>query len=206
MFPLNTFENLCVFFLLLMIYSAAGWVGEMFYCSVGKGHICEKRGFLNGFICPIYGHGALLVLYVLHGGLKNPLLTFLAGMALTSALEYFTSWFMEAVFHMRWWDYSRKKIQLNGRICLQNSLRHRSNMAFLHVTRQAVNDNHQRKPLSSWLHHLFDRPITRNRQLRVDPEPILVNVEFFFVHDHPPVHTSPITNTIPNSTGRIQVR
>lgn len=34
MFPLNTFENLCVFFLLLMIYSAAGWVGEMFYCSV----------------------------------------------------------------------------------------------------------------------------------------------------------------------------
>lgn len=94
MFPLNTFENLCVFFLLLMIYSAAGWVGEMFYCSVGKGHICEKRGFLNGFICPIYGHGALLVLYVLHGGLKNPLLTFLAGMALTSALEYFTSWFM----------------------------------------------------------------------------------------------------------------
>ena len=122
MFPLNTFENLCVFFLLLMIYSAAGWVGEMFYCSVGKGHICEKRGFLNGFICPIYGHGALLVLYVLHGGLKNPLLTFLAGMALTSALEYFTSWFMEAVFHMRWWDYSRKKIQLNGRICLQNSL------------------------------------------------------------------------------------
>lgn len=30
MFPLNTFENLCVFFLLLMIYSAAGWVGEMF--------------------------------------------------------------------------------------------------------------------------------------------------------------------------------
>ena len=116
MFPLNTFENLCVFFLLLMIYSAAGWVGEMFYCSVGKGHICEKRGFLNGFICPIYGHGALLVLYVLHGGLKNPLLTFLVGMALTSALEYFTSWFMEAVFHMRWWDYSRKKIQLNGRI------------------------------------------------------------------------------------------
>lgn len=92
MFPLNTFENLCVFFLLLMIYSAAGWVGEMFYCSVGKGHICEKRGFLNGFICPIYGHGALLVLYVLHGGLKNPLLTFLAGMALTSALERRSGW------------------------------------------------------------------------------------------------------------------
>lgn len=148
MFPLNTFENLCVFFLLLMIYSAAGWVGEMFYCSVGKGHICEKRGFLNGFICPIYGHGALLVLYVLHGGLKNPLLTFLAGMALTSALEYFTSWFMEAVFHMRWWDYSRKKIQLNGRICLQNSLLFGLACVLLcHV----VNP-----PVMAWLSHRLD--------------------------------------------------
>lgn len=122
MFPLNTFNNLCVFFLLIMIYSAAGWVGEMVYCSVGKGHICEKRGFLNGFICPIYGHGALLVLYVLHGGFKSPLLTFLGGMVLTTALEYFTSWFMEKLFHMRWWDYSKKKIQINGRICLLNSV------------------------------------------------------------------------------------
>ncbi len=122
MFPLNTFNNLCVCFLLLMIYSAAGWVGEMIYCSVGKGHICEKRGFLNGFICPIYGHGALLVLYVLHGGFKNPIPTFLCGMVLTSALEYFTSWFMEKLFHMRWWDYSKKKIQINGRVCLLNSV------------------------------------------------------------------------------------
>ena len=122
MFPLNTFNNLCVFFLLLMIYSAAGWVGEMVYCSVGKGHICEKRGFLNGFICPIYGHGALLVLYVLHGGFKNPILTFLGGMVLTTALEYFTSWFMEKLFHVRWWYYSKKKIQISGRVCLLNSV------------------------------------------------------------------------------------
>lgn len=122
MFALDTFEHICIFFLLLMIYSVIGWVGEMIYCSVPKGHLCEKRGFLNGFLCPIYGHGALLVLYVLQGGFKNPLLTFFAGMVLTSALEYFTSWLMEKIFHMRWWDYSHKKIQLGGRICLLNSV------------------------------------------------------------------------------------
>lgn len=87
--PLNSFENICVCFLLMIIYSTAGWIGEMIYHSIVIKHLSEKRGFLNGFLCPIYGHGALLVLYVLNGGLKNPILTFLAGMALTTALEYF---------------------------------------------------------------------------------------------------------------------
>ena len=63
-----------------------------------------------------------MVLYVLHGGFKNPVFTFLSGMVLTTALEYFTSWFMEKLFHMRWWDYSKKKIQINGRVCLLNSV------------------------------------------------------------------------------------
>lgn len=120
--PLNSFDNICVCFLLMIIYSTAGWVGEMIYHSIVIKHLSEKRGFLNGFLCPIYGHGALLVLYVLNGGLKNPLLTFLAGMVLTTALEYFTSWMMEAIFHMRWWDYSNCKYQLNGRICLTNCI------------------------------------------------------------------------------------
>ena len=45
MFPLNTFENLCVFFLLLMIYSAAGWVGEMFYCSWARATSAKNVAF-----------------------------------------------------------------------------------------------------------------------------------------------------------------
>lgn len=116
-----TFADWCGVFLLFIAYSVLGWCGEMIYCSVPKGRLCEKRGFLNGLLCPIYGHGALLVLYVLRGGLPNPVLTFLAGAALTSALEYFTSWLMEKLFHMRMWDYSRYRFQINGRVCLLNS-------------------------------------------------------------------------------------
>ena len=117
----QTFEEGCALFLLFIAYSTLGWCGEMLYCSIPKGHLCEKRGFLNGFLCPIYGHGALLVLYVLHGGFQNPFLTFLFGALLTSVLEYFTSWLMEKLFHMRWWDYSHYKFQINGRVCLLNS-------------------------------------------------------------------------------------
>ena len=118
----SNFEDLCELFLLYIAYSTLGWCGEMLYCSIPKGHICEKRGFLNGFLCPIYGHGALLVLYLLHGGFQNPVLTFIFGAIVTSILEYFTSWIMEKLFHMRWWDYSNCKYQINGRICLTNCI------------------------------------------------------------------------------------
>lgn len=114
-------ERTCFVFLLLMVYSFLGWCGEMVYCSIGQRRLCEKRGFLNGPLCPIYGHGALVVLLALNGGCESPVLTFLLGAVLTSAVEYVTSYAMEKLFHMRWWDYSRYKFHINGRVCLLNS-------------------------------------------------------------------------------------
>lgn len=35
-------------------------------------------------------------------------------------LEYFTSYFMEKIFKARWWDYSQRSFNINGRVCLQN--------------------------------------------------------------------------------------
>ena len=118
---LQHLNHAAALFLLFLIYSTLGWCGEMVYCSIGQGKLCEKRGFLNGFLCPIYGFGALLVLWALRGGCDSPILTFFLGAILTSAVEYFTSWLMEKLFHMRWWDYSRYKFQIHGRVCLLNS-------------------------------------------------------------------------------------
>lgn len=108
-------------FLLLMLYSFLGWCGEMVYCSIGQRKLCEKRGFLNGPLCPIYGHGALVVLIALRGGCENPIATFFLGGILTSAVEYITSYAMEKLFRMRWWDYSHYKLHIHGRVCLLNS-------------------------------------------------------------------------------------
>lgn len=108
-------------FLLLLVYSFLGWCGEMAYCSLCQGRLCEKRGFLNGPLCPVYGHGALLVLFAMGGHSDSMLFTFLWGALLTSAVEYITSYIMEKLFHMRWWDYSHKRFNLNGRVCLLNS-------------------------------------------------------------------------------------
>lgn len=38
---------------------------------------------------------------------------------LAGTLEYFTSWLMEKMFHARWWDYSKNKFNINGRVCLE---------------------------------------------------------------------------------------
>lgn len=109
-------KTLETWFLWLMIYSFIGWVYESTICSIGHRKLIN-RGFLNGPYCPIYGTGAVLVLLVL-GKIQNPVLLFFAGAVLTCSLEYLTSWGMEKLFHARWWDYSKRKFNIGGRVCL----------------------------------------------------------------------------------------
>lgn len=110
----------CDLFLSFTIYSFLGWVCETIYCSI----IFKKfvnRGFLNGPFCPVYGFGAILLLYILKPLPKNALLVFFAGVVITTALEYITACILEKLFHAKWWDYSKNKFNYKGRICLLNS-------------------------------------------------------------------------------------
>ena len=43
-------------------------------------------------------------------------------MLFTTALEYLTSFILEKMFNAKWWDYSSMKFNINGRVCLLNSL------------------------------------------------------------------------------------
>lgn len=107
--------------LFFFCYSVLGWMCETVYCSVGAKKFVN-RGFLNGPICPVYGFGALLVISVLRPLHGNPLLIFVVGAVVTSALEYVTGWLLETIFHMKLWDYSKRKLNLHGRVCLRNSV------------------------------------------------------------------------------------
>ena len=140
-------DRACFSILLLLVYSLLGWCGEMVYCSIGQRRLCEKRGFLNGPLCPIYGHGAIVVLLALDGGCKNPVLTFFLGAILTSLVEYITSFAMEKLFHMRWWDYSHYTFHINGRICLLNSSLFGLASVFL--------CHFANPPIAAWLAQLF---------------------------------------------------
>ena len=107
------------YILLFMIYSFVGWCMETTLVSIGNKKFVD-RGFLIGPYCPIYGFGALSITIVLEQFSFSPVILFIMAVLLCGALEYFTSWIMEVVFKARWWDYSNRKFNLNGRICLRN--------------------------------------------------------------------------------------
>ena len=109
------------YFFLFFIYSIIGWITETTYIAI-KYKKWVDRGFLIGPYCPIYGIGSVVIIFYLTQYKENFLTVFILGMFICSALEYFTSYIMEKLFKARWWDYSDRKFNLNGRICGFNSL------------------------------------------------------------------------------------
>lgn len=107
-------------FMFFITYSFLGYLMEVVYCSIIDKKLVN-RGFLIGPYCPIYGFGYLLVVSILMPYKNNPLLFMTMAMFVTSTLEYITSYIMEKLFKMKWWDYSHYKMNLNGRVCLLNS-------------------------------------------------------------------------------------
>ena len=109
------------YFLYFIIYSFIGWLMEVM-CKLFEYKRFINRGFLIGPICPIYGFGVLFIILLIGNDRSDVLAVFLKAILICSVLEYLTSYFMEKLFKARWWDYSDKLFNINGRICLQTML------------------------------------------------------------------------------------
>lgn len=113
--------QICIYFMLFIIYSCMGWFMEVIGKLIEK-HKFINRGFLIGPYCPIYGWGCLTIIILLSKYLNEPIILFFMAILICSVLEYCTSYFMEKLFHARWWDYSKRKFNINGRICLETMI------------------------------------------------------------------------------------
>lgn len=107
------------YFCLFLLYAVFGWIMEVIVCSIPKRKLVD-RGFLIGPYCPIYGYAALLMIFSLEKYNSDPLALFVMATLICTILEYITSYVMEKLFHARWWDYSNKPFNINGRVCLTN--------------------------------------------------------------------------------------
>lgn len=114
-------KTVCSYILLFFVYSFLGWCLEV-GCKLASDHKFVNRGFLIGPYCPIYGHGALIMTILLHKYLNDSVTLFIMIILCCSILEYFTSYFLEKIFHTRWWDYTHYKFNINGRICLETMI------------------------------------------------------------------------------------
>jgi len=110
--------SIAIYFLLFITYSIAGWIMEV-TCKSIEAKKFINRGFLIGPYCPIYGCGAVAITILLHRYTNDWIVLFFMSMIACGILEYATSYVMEKLFHARWWDYSRRKYNINGRICLE---------------------------------------------------------------------------------------
>lgn len=112
------FFNIILYF---SIYSFLGWGCEVIYCSILAKKLIN-RGFLKGPVCPVYGFGAIFVIYIMKWmSIDSTILVFIFGGVIASIIEFIADILLESVFHTRLWNYSDRKFNIKGRVCLLNS-------------------------------------------------------------------------------------
>lgn len=106
--------------ILFLIYSVIGYIWEVSFVYILEGKLVN-RGFLYGPYIPLYGLGAILILFVT-SSVSNPILIFIYGMFFASLLEFVTGILMFKIFKVRYWDYSSDLLNIKGYVCLKASI------------------------------------------------------------------------------------
>lgn len=106
---------------LLLVYSFLGWIIETAVGTI-KNKKFTNRGFSTGPFCLVYGITAVLMALTMQD-LTNNLFFLLIGCGtLATITEWMTGKILERLNRHKWWDYSKKKWNFDGYICLQYTI------------------------------------------------------------------------------------
>lgn len=100
------------------IYSIIGLIIETIYALLVYGVLESRKSFLYGPFCAIYGLGAVVMIVALNKKKDSNIQLFIWGFIIGSIVEYAVHFFAELIFNVKWWDYSERAFNINGRICL----------------------------------------------------------------------------------------
>ena len=109
-------------FAYFIIYSVLGYIVETIFGIITMGVWQSRQSFLYGPFLGIYGIGAVAIILFSQFFNKNNITLFLGGYILGSLIEYIISFLTEVILETRWWDYSEKFLNVNGRVCLLYSI------------------------------------------------------------------------------------
>lgn len=111
----------CFYVMIFLVGAIAGFIYEEIFYYVFEG-VLEKRGFLYGPYLPVYGFGAILMVFLLKKFKKNPLSVFFLSMFVTGVLEYFTGFILWELYHKMWWTYEGLFLNIGNYVCLRSVL------------------------------------------------------------------------------------
>lgn len=115
--------NIHQLFWYFILFSILGLIIETIYGYYSMGVWESRKGLLWGPFCPVYGVGAIFLIFLLnHVDQKNYFKLFFYGALIGAAVEYILSYGLEAIYGARFWDYSYTKVHINGRICVSFSI------------------------------------------------------------------------------------
>ena len=110
-------------FAYFIIYSFLGFIIETIFALLNYGVFESRQSFLYGPFCGIYGVGAVVIILSLrYKFFKNNYTLFAGGFIVGSIVEYTVSFFGEMLLNVKWWDYSDRFLNINGRICFLYSI------------------------------------------------------------------------------------
>ena len=115
--------NYAKLFFVFLMYSIIGYVIEVVSASLTNKKFCPSRGFLIGPYLPVFGFGSLIITTFISKYSDDYITIFILGMFSCCLIEYITSYVLEKTFGLRWWDYSDRKFNLNGRINLTTGIK-----------------------------------------------------------------------------------
>ena len=103
------YDQLWIFF----VYSFVGWVIGTILAAYRRKKFVDV-GFLYRPYCPSYGICGVLFFILLHELHDQWFFMFLGGAIISSFVVYMTGFFLQKIFHHKWWDYSRKRFQFGS--------------------------------------------------------------------------------------------
>lgn len=106
---------------LYLLYSFVGWLGET-VVATARGKRFVNRGAAAGPFCFVYGFTAVLLTVGFSDLRTQPWYLFWGCLLGASVIEWLTGKLLERLHRRRWWDYSGKRFNLGGYVCLQYSL------------------------------------------------------------------------------------
>lgn len=113
-----TFYDTAVLF---FAYSFLAWIVETAVATVRMKDF-RNRGFASGPFCFVYGFTGVLLTIFLQELKNDALFLFLGCMVVATAVEWFVGKLLEQMKRKKWWDYSDKKWNFDGYVCLQYSV------------------------------------------------------------------------------------